>query len=90
MEFLFFIAALIYALQYQIRIAYLPKPASFKRILQQPTLLLTLGFLLIFAFGYTYSVVRAPILQNNALYFAFPLLILVAASGITTLRNQGE
>ena len=83
-----FIAALIYALQYQIRIAYLPKPASFKRILQQPTLLLTLGFLLIFAFGYTYSVVRAPILQNNALYFAFPLLILVAASGITTLRNQ--
>ena len=83
-----FIAALIYALQYQIRIAYLPKPASFKRILQQPTLLLTLGFLLIFAFGYTYSVVRAPILQYNALYFSFPLLILVAANGITLARKE--
>jgi len=47
-----------------------------------------LGFLLVFAFGYIYSVVRAPILQNNALYFSFPLIILVAASGITTLRNQ--
>lgn len=83
-----FITTLIYAIQYHIRIAYLPKPASFKRILQQSTLLLTLGFLMVFAFGYIYSVVRAPILQNNALYFAFPLLILVAASGITTLRNQ--
>ncbi|MDA0784368.1 MAG: hypothetical protein O2814_07475 [Bacteroidetes bacterium] len=83
-----FVGSILYALQFHIRIAYLPKPASFKRILQQPTLLLTLGFLLVFAFGYTYSVVRAPILQNNALYFAFPLLILVAATGITNLRNQ--
>ena len=83
-----FLAASVYAIQYQVRIAFLPKPASFKRILQQPSILLTLGFLLVFAFGYFYSVVRAPILQNNALYFAFPLLILVAASGITTLRNQ--
>ena len=85
---LLFTGVLVYAIQYHIRIAYLPKPASFKRILQQPTILLTLGFLLVFAFGYIYSVVRAPILQNNALYFAFPLIILVAASGITTLRNQ--
>ncbi|MFZ9431615.1 MAG: hypothetical protein ACO27G_06140 [Bacteroidia bacterium] len=85
---LLFTGALIYAIQYHIRIAYLPKPASFTRILQQPTILLTLGFLLVFAFGYVYSVVRAPILQNNALYFSFPLIILVAASGITTLRNQ--
>ena len=85
---LLFTGVLVYAIQYHIRIAYLPKPASFKRILQQPTILLTLGFLLVFAFGYIYSVVRAPILQNNALYFAFPLVILVAASGITTLRNQ--
>lgn len=85
---LLFTGALIYAIQYQVRIAYLPKPASFNRILQQPTILLTLGFLLVFAFGYFYSVVRAPILQNNALYFSFPLIILVAASGITTLRNQ--
>jgi hypothetical protein len=83
-----FVGSILYAIQYHIRIAYLPKPASFKRILQQPTILLTLGFLLVFAFGYVYSVVRAPILQNNALYFAFPLIILVAASGITTLRNQ--
>ncbi len=83
-----FVGSILYALQYHIRIAYLPKPASFKRILQQPTILLTLGFLLVFAFGYIYSVVRAPILQNNALYFAFPLIILVAASGITTLRNK--
>jgi hypothetical protein len=83
-----FIAAIIYAIQYHVRIAYLPKPASFKRILQQPTILLTLGFLMVFAFGYTFSVVRAPILQNNAMYFAFPLLILVASSGIATLRNQ--
>jgi len=83
-----FLGASVYAIQYQVRIAFLPKPASFKRILQQPTILLTLGFLLIFAFGYFYSVVRAPILQNNALYFSFPLIILVAASGITTLRNQ--
>jgi hypothetical protein len=85
---LLFTGVLVYAIQYHIRIAYLPKPASFKRILQQPTILLTLGFLLVFTFGYIYSVVRAPILQNNALYFAFPLIILVAASGITTLRNQ--
>jgi hypothetical protein len=85
---LLFTGVLVYAIQYHIRIAYLPKPASFKRILQQPTILLTLGFLLVFAFGYIYSVVRAPILQNNALYFSFPLIILVAASGITTLRNQ--
>lgn len=85
---LLFTVALIYAIQYHIRIAYLPKPASFTRVLQQPTILLTLGFLLVFAVGYIYSVVRAPILQNNALYFAFPLIILVAASGITTLRNQ--
>lgn len=85
---LLFTVALIYAIQYHIRIAYLPKPASFKRILQQPTILLTLGFLLVFAVGYLYSSLRAPILQNNALYFAFPLIILVAASGITTLRNQ--
>jgi hypothetical protein len=85
---LLFTGVLVYAIQYHIRIAYLPKPASFKRILQQPTILLTLGFLLVFAFGYVYSVVRAPILQNNALYFAFPLIILVAASGITTLRNK--
>jgi hypothetical protein len=83
-----FIATLIYAIQYHIRIAYLPKPASFKRILKQPTLLLTLGFLMVFAFGYFYSVVRAPILQNNALYFAFPLLILVAAHGITLARKE--
>jgi hypothetical protein len=33
-------------------------------------------------------VTRAPILQNNALYFAFPLIILVAGYGIATLRNQ--
>ncbi|MFZ9514332.1 MAG: hypothetical protein ACO29P_03765, partial [Bacteroidia bacterium] len=85
---LLFTGALIYAIQYHVRIAYLPKPASFTRILQQPTILLTLGFLLVFAFGYIYSVVRAPILQNNALYFSFPLIVLVAASGITTLRNQ--
>ena len=83
-----FVGSILYALQFHIRIAYLPKPASFKRILQQPTLLLTLGFLMVFTLGYTYSVVRAPILQNNALYFAFPLLILVASSGIATLRNQ--
>lgn len=83
-----FLGASVYAIQYQVRIAFLPKPASFKRILQQPTILLTMGFLLVFAFGYFYSVVRAPILQNNALYFSFPLIILVAASGITTLRNQ--
>ena len=83
-----FVGSILYALQFHIRIAYLPKPASFKRILQQPTLLLTLGFLMVFAFGYIYSVVRAPILQNNALYFAFPLLILVVSSGIATLRNQ--
>jgi len=75
-------------LQYQIRIAYLPKPASLKRIFRQPAILLTLGFLLVFGFGYIYSAVRSPILQNNALYFAFPLLILVASFGITTLRNQ--
>ena len=83
-----FVGSILYALQFHIRIAYLPKPASFKRILQQPTLLLTLGFLMVFTFGYIYSVVRAPILQNNALYFAFPLLILVVSSGIATLRNQ--
>ncbi len=83
-----FVGSILYALQFHIRIAYLPKPASFKRILQQPTLLLTLGFLMVFTFGYIYSVVRAPILQNNALYFSFPLLILVVSSGIATLRNQ--
>ncbi len=83
-----FVGSIIYALQYQIRIAYLPKPASLKRILQQPTVLLTLGFLMVFAFGYTFSVVRAPILQNNALYFAFPLIILVAANGITLARKE--
>ena len=83
-----FVGSILYAIQFHIRIAYLPKPASFKRILQQPTLLLTLGFLMVFAFGYIYSVVRAPILQNNALYFSFPLLILVVSSGIATLRNQ--
>jgi hypothetical protein len=47
-----------------------------------------LGFLLVFAFGYVYSVVRAPILQNNALYFSFPLIILVAANGITLARKE--
>lgn len=83
-----FAGSILYALQLHIRIAYLPKPASFKRILQQPTLLLALGFLMVFTLEYTYSVVRAPILQNNALYFAFPLLILVAATGITTLGDQ--
>ena len=83
-----FVGSIIYALQYQIRIAYLPKPASIKRVLRQPVILLTIGFTLVFAFGYVYSVTRAPILQNNALYFAFPLLILVASSGITTLRDQ--
>jgi hypothetical protein len=83
-----FVGSIIYALQYQIRIAYLPKPASIKRIFRQPAILLILGFFLVFGFGYIYSVVRAPILQNNALYFAFPLLILVASSGIATLRNQ--
>lgn len=83
-----FVGSILYAIQFHIRIAYLPKPASFKRNLQQPTLLLTLGFLMVFASGYTFSVVRAPILQNNALYFAFPLIILVASSGITTLRKQ--
>ena len=83
-----FVGSIIYVLQYQIRIAYLPKPASLKRILQQPTILLTLGFLMVFAFGYVYSVVRAPILQNNALYFAFPLIILVAANGITLARKE--
>lgn len=85
---LLFTGVLVYAIQYHIRIAYLPKPASLKRILRQPVILLTIGFTLVFAFGYVYSVVRAPILQNNALYFSFPLIILVAASGITTLRNQ--
>ena len=83
-----FVGSILYALQFEIRIAYLPKPASFKRFLQQPILLLTLGFLMVFTFGYIYSVVRAPILQNNALYFSFPLLILVVSSGIATLRNQ--
>jgi len=83
-----FVGSIIYALQYQIHIAHLPKPASIKRIFRQPAILLTLGFFLVFGFGYIYSVVRAPILQNNALYFAFPLLILVTSSGITTLRNQ--
>jgi hypothetical protein len=83
-----FVGSIIYVLQYQIRIAYLPKPASIKRIFRQPAILLTLGFFFVFGFGYIYSVVRAPILQNNALYFAFPLLILVASSGIATLRNQ--
>ena len=83
-----FVGSIIYALQYQIRIAYLPKPASLKRVLRQPEILLILGFFLVFGFGYIYSVVRAPILQNNALYFAFPMLILVASSGIATLRNQ--
>ena len=83
-----FVGSIIYALQYQIRIAYLPKPASIKRIFRQPAILLTLGFFFVFGFGYIYSVVRAPILQNNALYFAFPLLIFVASSGIATLRNQ--
>ena len=83
-----FVGSILYALQFHIRIAYLPKPASFKRILQQPILLLTLGFLMVFTFGYIYSVVRAPILQNNALYFSLPLLILVVSSGIATLRNQ--
>jgi hypothetical protein len=77
-----------YNLQFQVRIAYLPKPASLKRILQQPAILLTLGFSMVFAFGYIYSVTRAPILQNNALYFAFPLLILVAAEGLSTARQQ--
>ena len=85
---LLFTGVLVYTIQYHIRIAYLPKPVSFKRILQQPTILLTLGFLLVFAFGYIYSVVRAPILQNNALYFAFPLIILVAANGITLARKE--
>ncbi len=83
-----FVGAYLYAIQFQFRIAYLPKPASLKRILQQPTILLTLGFLLVFAFGYIYSVVRAPILQNNALYFSFPLIILVAANGITLARKE--
>lgn len=83
-----FVGSIIYALQYQIRIAHLPKPASLKRIFRQPAILLTLGFLLVFGFGYIYSAVRSPILQNNALYFAFPLLILVASFGITALRNQ--
>ena len=83
-----FVGSIIYALQYQIRIAYLPKPASIKRIFRQPAILLTLGFFFVFGFGYIYSVVRAPILQNNALYFAFSLLLLVASSGIATLRNQ--
>lgn len=83
-----FVGAYLYAIQFQFRIAYLPKPASLKRILRQPVILLTIGFTLVFAFGYIYSVVRAPILQNNALYFAFPLLILVASNGIATLRNQ--
>jgi hypothetical protein len=85
---LLFTGVLAYAIQYHIRIAYLPKPASLKRILREPVILLTIGFTLVFAFGYVYSVVRAPILQNNALYFAFPLLILVVSSGIATLRNQ--
>jgi hypothetical protein len=85
---LLFTGVLVYAIQYHIRIAYLPKPASLKRILQQPTILLTLGFLLVFSFGYIYSVVRAPILQNNALYFSFPLIILVAANGITLARKE--
>ncbi|MEY3593266.1 MAG: hypothetical protein RL041_238, partial [Bacteroidota bacterium] len=39
-----FVGSIIYALQYQIRIAYLPKPASIKRIFRQPAILLTLGF----------------------------------------------
>jgi hypothetical protein len=83
-----FVSAIVYAIQFQFRIAYLPKPASLKRILRQPVILLTLGFTFVFAFGYVFSVTRAPILQNNALYFAFPLLILVAGYGIATLRNQ--
>lgn len=83
-----FVGAYLYAIQFQFRIAYLPKPASLKRILRQPVILLTIGFTLVFAFGYIYSVVRAPILQNNALYFAFPLIILVAANGITLARKE--
>ena len=83
-----FVGAIAYAIQFQFRIAYLPKPASLKRILRQPVILLSLGFTFVFAFGYIFSVTRAPILQNNALYFAFPLLILVAGYGIATLRNQ--
>jgi hypothetical protein len=86
--FWLFIGAILYAIQFQIRIAYLPKPASFQRILQQPTVLLTLAFLLAFAIGYLYSVFRAPILQNNALYFAFPLLLMLAAHGITLARKE--
>jgi hypothetical protein len=85
---LLFLTAVVYALQFQLRIAYLPRPVSIKRIVQQPALLLTLGFFIVFGFGYYYSIVRAPILQNNALYFAFPLLILVAADGIATIRQQ--
>ena len=83
-----FTASCIYSLQLKFRVAYLPKPASLKRILRQPSILLTLGFFIIFTFGYIFSVVRAPILQNNALYFAFPLLILVAADGLTAARNH--
>jgi hypothetical protein len=83
-----FVGAIVYAIQFQFRIAYLPKPASLKRILRQPVILLTVGFSIVFAFGYVYSVTRAPILQNNALYFAFPLLILVAAEGLTTAKKQ--
>jgi len=83
-----FVGAIVYAIQFQFRIAYLPKPTSLKRILRQPVIILALGFTFVFAFGYVFSVTRAPILQNNALYFAFPLLILVAGYGIATLRNQ--
>ena len=82
------ILLIVYNLQFQFRIAFLPKPPALKRILRQPSILLTFGFLLVFAFGYVYSVARAPILQNNALYFAFPLLMLVASEGLTTLRKQ--
>ncbi len=83
-----FLLVIAYAIQFQFRIAFLPKPVSLKRLLQQPTILLSLGFLLVYAIGYIYSVTRAPILQNNALYFAFPLLMLVAAHGISLARKE--
>lgn len=81
-------ASIIYALQFDFRTAYLPKPASLKRVFNQPSIKLITGIIIVFSVGYTYSLLKAPVLQNNALYFAFPLVIIVASHGISTLRSQ--
>lgn len=83
-----FIAALAYAVVHSIQRAYLPKPVRFGRIAKQPEILMLLGCIIVFLIIYTYSIYRAPILQNNALYFISPLLILLAAQGITQFRNS--